>query len=159
MRIFEEVWFRGAGALRFGAKVYRNEWSVWLEMAGALPGKERFIPKEGGHKYDWQEHKIAYRLSREDLGKLGWALDTPRPGKLLELIHQYQGRLKQLSIVLADNGVFFFNGRQSLSGGKEDIFISVPLEGDGIWKLRQCIRLAYEEAICLQEKDFVKLVK
>lgn len=159
MRIFEEVWFRGAGALRFGAKIYRNEYSIWLEMAGALPGKERAIPKEGEHKYDWQERKLVWRLSREDLGKFGWALEAPRPGKILELIHQYQGRQKQFSIVSADNGVFFFNGRQRHSGGTADILISVPLGGDGIWKLRQCIRLAYEEAICLQEKDFVKLVK
>lgn len=152
MREFEEVWFRGSGALRLGAKVYRGEWGVWLEMARALPGKERIIPKEGGHKYDWK-HKLVWRLSREDLGKLGWALEAPKQGKLVELIHQYQGRQKQLSIVPADNGVFFFNGRQNLSGDKTEI--SVPLGGDGIWKFRQCIRLAYEKAIC-QEKGYAE---
>lgn len=159
MRIFEEVWFRGSGALRLGAKIYRDEWSVWLEMAGALPGKERFIPGEGGHKYDWENRKIAYRLSREDLGKLGWALEAPRPGKILELTHQYLGKQKQLQIALADNGAFFFNGRQSRPGGKAEIEISVPMGGDGVWKMRQCIRLAYEESVCLQVKDIVRLVK
>lgn len=151
MRRFEEVWFKGSGALRLGAKVYRDEWGVWLEMARALAGSERIIPKEGGHKYDW-ERKLAYRLSREDLGKLGWALEAPKPGNLIELIHQYQGKRKLLSIVLADNGVFFFNGQQSLSGEKAEIRISVPLAGDGIWRFRQCIRLAYEEAICRENE-------
>ncbi len=137
-----------------GAKVYHDEWSVWLEMARAFAGTERIIPKEGGHKYDWN-HKLAYRLSREDLGKLGWALEAPKPGNLVELIHQYQGRRKQLSVVLAENGVFFFNGQQSLLGKKEEFQVSVPLGGDGIWKFRQCIRLAYEEAVC-QENEYAE---
>lgn len=155
MRTFEETWYRGSGALRLGAKVYHGEWAVWLEMARSLPGKEKGIPREGGHKYAW-EHKVVFRLSREDLGKIGWALESaagkpetgkPASGEILALIHQYQGRQKRLQIILAANGVLFINAQES--GRKVEV--PVPLAEDGIWKLRQCIRLAYEEAVCQME--------
>src|SRR5579863_1338197 len=146
MRSFEETWFRSSGVLRLGGKLYRGEWGVWLEMAQALPGQERVIPKEGGRKYDWQGRKLAYRLSGEDLGKIGFALEHLQPGELVALVHRYQGKQKTLQMVMASNGVLFVNGQG------EGFKVSVPLDGEGIWRLRRCIAIAYEETICQRTK-------
>lgn len=140
MRLFEEIWHRGAAALRLSTKVYRGEWGAWLEMAKALPGRGRGIPSKGGSKYDW-EHKFALRLSRDDLAKLAWAFEQRDVGDLISLVHHYQGTKKFLKIVLAQNGSYFLNG------SKNAVTVSVPIEKEGIWKMRTCLNLAYEEAL------------
>lgn len=153
MRVsFEEHWFLGSAALRLGGKFYRGAWGVWMEMAGALPGREKTIPAAGGSKYDWENRKIAFRLSAEDLGKLGWALSSRGPGSPLTLRHRYQQRQKTLQLVFNEIGTLFLNAREepispSAKEGKRKA-VSVPLSADGLWKLNQCIALAYRETIC-----------
>lgn len=145
---FEEIWYRGGSALRLGAKASRDQWGVWLELAGALPGHEHAIPAAGGQKYDWA-HKLAFRLSRLDLGKLGWALQRAEAGELVTLVHRYQGRSKRLQLVRAANGVVFVNGEGSGTAPR----IAVPLDGEGAWRFGECLRVAYHAA--LQRTAFV----
>lgn len=153
MRVsFEEQWFRGSAALRLGGKVYRGSWGVWMEMAATLPGREKTIPAAGGLKYDWENRKIAFRLSAEDLGKLGWALSSRSLGSPLTLRHRYQQRQKTLQLVFDEKGTLFLNAREEpispSAKEREKKAVSVPLSGDGLWKLRECIALAYRETIC-----------
>jgi hypothetical protein len=145
---FEEIWYRGGAALRMGAKSSRDQWGVWLELAGAIPGDEHVIPPAGGQKYDWA-HKLAFRLSRLDLGKLGWALQRGEAGELVTLIHRYQGRSKRLQLVRAANGVVFVNG----DAGAAESRIALPLDGEGAWRFAECLRLAYHAA--LQRTAFI----
>lgn len=139
---FEEMWYRGGSALRLGAKASRDQWGVWLELAGAFPGYEREIPAAGGQKYDW-ERKLAFRLSRLDLGKLGWGLQQGEVGELVTLVHRYQGRSKRLQLVRAANGVVFVNGEGSGTASR----IAVPLDGEGAWRFGECLRVAYHAAL------------
>lgn len=141
MRTFEEVWYRGAGALRLGGKCYQGEWGVWLELARARPGLEAVIPVEGSSKYEWAQ-KLAFRLSRQDLGKLGWALEQCQPGELLALVHRFRGVLKRLQVVRAANGAVFLNAQSEARSA------AVALDGEGIWRLRRCLALAYQESLC-----------
>ncbi len=141
MKEFEENWYRGSGALRIGMKVYQEEWSVWLEMAKTFPGMEKTLPRSGKSKYDW-ENKLVFRLSRDDLGKLGVAFNHTQGGELLNLVHRYRSRSKTIKVILANNGNYFINGYRGSLG------ISIPLEADAVWKLRICLKLAYEESLC-----------
>ncbi len=148
MKEFEETWYRGTGALRLGGKIYRGEWGVWLEMANTLSHMEKTIPENGRSKYDWN-NKLAFRLSRDDLGKLGAAFERKQTGELLNLIHRHRQTNKTIKVVLASNGNYFMNG----FGGS--LRTSIPLEPDAVWKLRICLKLAYEESVC-NENVFAK---
>lgn len=147
MKEFEENWYRGTGAFRIGGKVYCEEWGVWLEIAKTFIGMEKIIPRNGKSKYDWN-NKLVFRLSRDDLGKLGVAFNRTRDGVLLNLVHRYRKRSKTIKVTLKD-GIYFINGY----GGS--LQISIPMEPDAVWKLRICLKLAYEASLC-NENGFAK---
>lgn len=148
---FEEIWQKGSAVLRMSGKHFRGEYGVWLELAGALPGKEKIIPKAGGRKYDW-EGKLVFRLSSDDLGKIGWGLEQPKKGSLVSLLHEYHEKRKQLDITMDGPARFFVSGQEGASGEEEGKKISVLLDGGGFWKLRQCVRIGYEGVIWLQNE-------
>jgi hypothetical protein len=144
---FEEHWQRGSAALRMSGKYFRGEYGVWLELAGALPGKEQIIPKAGGRKYDW-EKKLVFRLSSEDLGRIGWGLAAERIACLVAACVSKN----ELEITIDGPARFFVSGQEGASGKEEGKKISVLLDGDGFWKLRQCVRIGYEGVIWLQNE-------
>ncbi|TAK07222.1 MAG: hypothetical protein EPO39_07010 [Candidatus Manganitrophaceae bacterium] len=47
---------------------------------------------------------------------------------------------------------FFVSGQEGASGKDEGKKISVLLDGGGLWKLRQCVRIGYEGVIWLQNE-------
>lgn len=147
---FEEHWFRGSAALRLGGKYYRGAWGVWMEMAPARHGMQKPIPAAGGSKYDWQNRKIAFLLSAEDLGKLGWALSSGGQGTLLTLHHRYRQKQKTLQLVLDETGTLFLNAREEDPSEREaeKKAVLLPLSKDALWRLNQCIALAYQETLC-----------
>ncbi|MFI5305644.1 MAG: hypothetical protein ACHQYP_12725 [Nitrospiria bacterium] len=78
---FELPLFKPTGAVRLsGRPDIEKGFLVFLDVARALPGMVRVIPRAGGQKFDWTK-KITFHLDLEDLAQWSIFLLDPAPSQ------------------------------------------------------------------------------
>ena len=76
---FELPFYQPTGAFRVsGRRDKENQFLVFIEVARALPGMVKIIPKEGGRKFDW-DHKVTFHLDLGDISNLSFYLSDAAP--------------------------------------------------------------------------------
>jgi hypothetical protein len=121
---FELPLLKPTGAFRLsGRSDIEKGFLVFLDIARALPGMVRVIPKAGGQKFDWTK-KITFHLDLEDLAQWSVFLLDPAPSKPFVFYRKgLDGKEKTLTFIKRENQQYVV---KTASGTEEIVLTLLP---------------------------------